>query len=95
MTKPFLKLTELTKAIWRSRGSPCASLDVGEGEIVALLGTRGRAKTTLLRLIAKLGTPERGDIWIVGEQSEQQRGALAQALVGHPRLRLLDEGLSS
>jgi iron(III) transport system ATP-binding protein len=44
------------------------SLDLTEGEVLALLGPSGCGKTTMLRLIAGLETPEEGEIWIAGER---------------------------
>jgi putative ABC transport system ATP-binding protein len=44
------------------------SLDVGEGEFLALMGPSGSGKTTLLNLIAGLDQPTGGDIWIGTEQ---------------------------
>jgi ABC-type Fe3+/spermidine/putrescine transport system ATPase subunit len=43
------------------------SLDVGEGELVALLGPSGSGKTTLLRLIAGFERPDGGRVFIGGE----------------------------
>jgi ABC-type Fe3+/spermidine/putrescine transport system ATPase subunit len=42
------------------------SLDIGEGEIVSLLGPSGCGKTTLLRIIAGLEEPDRGEVWFDG-----------------------------
>jgi putative ABC transport system ATP-binding protein len=43
------------------------SLDVGEGEFLALMGPSGSGKTTLLNLIAGLDRPSEGEIY-VGDQ---------------------------
>ncbi len=42
------------------------SFDVREGEIVALLGRNGAGKTSTLRAIAQVGTPElkHGEVWL-------------------------------
>jgi len=45
------------------------SFDVHEGEIVALLGRNGAGKTSTLRTIARLGSPQlrEGEIWLDGQ----------------------------
>ena len=42
-------------------------LEVGEGEIVALLGTNGAGKSTTLNAISGLHEPDGGNIWFAGE----------------------------
>ena len=44
------------------------SLTVQEGELLALLGPSGGGKTTVLRMIAGLEVPTRGDIYIRGQR---------------------------
>lgn len=44
-----------------------ASLEVAEGEFVALFGPSGVGKTTLLRCIAGLEQPEQGNVVVAGE----------------------------
>ncbi len=42
------------------------SFDVRRGEVLALLGTNGAGKSTILRVIAGLGTPSRGVVRLAG-----------------------------
>jgi len=53
------------------------NLEIKSGSLVALLGPSGSGKSTLLRLIAGLEMPDRGKIWLTGNdatgQSVQER----------------------
>jgi putative ABC transport system ATP-binding protein len=60
------------------------SLDVPEGEFLALMGPSGSGKTTLLNLIAGLDQPSEGEVW-VGDQliSAMTEGQLAKWRTRH------------
>jgi len=67
MSDPFVQLIDVTKRYGVRAVVAGVSLDVAQGEIVALLGPSGCGKTTTLRLIAGLETPDSGEIRIAGE----------------------------
>ena len=47
------------------------SLDIGEGEIVALIGANGAGKTTLLKTITGVVAPRSGEITFLGRRIEK------------------------
>jgi ABC-type Fe3+/spermidine/putrescine transport system ATPase subunit len=67
MSDAFLRLVGVTKRYGSRAVVDRVSLDVTEGETVALFGASGCGKTTTLRLIAGLEEPDAGEIWIAGE----------------------------
>lgn len=65
-----LRLERLTR---RFTDGPAAvdavDLDVGQGELLALVGPSGCGKTSMLRLIAGLDSPTSGRVWIDGRDA--------------------------
>jgi putative ABC transport system ATP-binding protein len=60
------------------------SLDVPEGEFLALMGPSGSGKTTLLNLIAGLDQPSEGEVWVGDELiSEMTEAELARWRTRH------------
>lgn len=78
MSQPFIQVHNVHKSYWRDRLEiPVLnniSLDVNEGDFIALMGPSGSGKTTLLNLIAGIDRPSSGDIIVddinVAELSE-------------------------
>lgn len=67
------------------------NLEVGEGELVAVIGANGAGKSTLLKCISGLLKPRRGTIHFQGKQINGFRSGkiVAQGLVQVPEGRLL------
>jgi ABC-type Fe3+/spermidine/putrescine transport system ATPase subunit len=68
VTALLLSLRSITKLYGTRTVVQDLSLDVAAGDSVAVLGPSGCGKTTVLRLIAGLERPDRGEIWIDGGQ---------------------------
>src|SRR5205823_1038043 len=84
---PLLELRDVEARYGPVKALHGVSLDVEEGELVAVLGANGAGKTTTLRAIS--GTVRRsGELIFAGEQ---QMLALGRAMMARPRLLLLDE----
>jgi ABC-type multidrug transport system ATPase subunit len=78
---------------WRSYLQPFApptspalrgiSLEVGQGEAVALLGANGAGKTTLLRILATLLLPTRGTASLAGHDTARESAAVRRQIGYH------------
>lgn len=77
-----LKIREVSKQYTSKRGDvtalSSASLDVHEGEFIALVGPSGCGKSTLLRLVSGLLTPDAGDIEFAGWTTSPKRRLVFQ-----------------
>lgn len=62
-----LRLADVTSGYGESMVLRNLSLDVGKGESIAILGKNGMGKTTLLKNVMGLLTPQRGTISLFGE----------------------------
>ena len=73
--EPFLKLRDLRKSFGETPVLGGVSLDIAEGEILALLGPSGSGKTTLLRLLAGFEKADGGAIVLAGNDVTRQTPA--------------------
>jgi len=73
MSDAFLRLADLTLAYDKVVAVPDLSLDIREGELIALLGPSGCGKTTTMRAVAGLLHPARGRIFIDGRDVTRLR----------------------
>ena len=69
MSTPVLDVVGLAKRFGEVLALDGASLRVGAGEFVVVLGPTGAGKTTLLRAIAGLESPDAGQIRLLGEDA--------------------------
>ncbi len=68
-----LQLLDVTRRFSRTAALDGVSLDIAEGEFLALLGPSGSGKTTLLRILAGLDRPDSGSVTRDGEDFLQMR----------------------
>jgi sulfate transport system ATP-binding protein len=57
-----IQIQGITKRFESTQALENVSLDIPDGQLVALLGPSGCGKTTLLRVIAGLETPDAGEV---------------------------------
>lgn len=62
------------------------TLEIGKGEMVALMGASGSGKTTLMNLLGCLDRPTKGEYWLDGEEvsrlNPEQRADLRNRKIG-------------
>ena len=62
-----MELSAVAKSFGSTRAVAGVDLEVGEGELVAVLGPSGCGKSTLLRLVAGFERPDAGEI-VIGDE---------------------------
>ncbi len=64
-----IEIGNISKRYGQFQALQDVNLDIGSGELIALLGPSGCGKTTLLRIIAGLETPDAGSIHFSGQDT--------------------------
>ena len=90
MEKYYLELQGLYKSYFDGSGAHLilmgADLKIEKGETVAILGSSGSRKSTLLNLIAGIDLPDQGEVRIdgksLGQMSEKNRTLLRRSTMG-------------
>jgi putative ABC transport system ATP-binding protein len=79
VTTPILSVRDVRKSYGRGSNRFDAlegvSLDIQEGESVAIIGKSGSGKSTLMHVLALLDTPSEGVVELAGEDTGTLRGA--------------------
>ena len=75
-----LKVNEVSKAFENEKIIENISLELHEGEIVSLLGVSGGGKTTLFNIIAGLSVPDKGEVFLDGENITGKPGFISYML---------------
>jgi ABC-2 type transport system ATP-binding protein len=90
-----LEVLDLHHRFGERRALDGVSLEVGEGEIVGLVGRNGAGKTTTMRAVMGILHPDRGSIrWCghpVGEADRLRFGYMPEERGLYPQMRLLDQ----
>jgi sulfate transport system ATP-binding protein len=91
-----IEVRGLKKAFGKTVVCDNLDLDIGSGELVALLGPSGSGKTTLLRIIAGLEVPDAGEVRFHGEDAthtdvrERQVGFVFQHYALFPHMSIFE-----
>ena len=80
--RPAIAIRGLARHFGTNEALRGVSMDVGAGEIHALLGRNGAGKTTLIRALAGLVDPDAGEIRIFGTERSQMLERRAKELIG-------------
>lgn len=75
-----LKVSEVSKSFENEEIIKNISLELHEGEIVSLLGVSGGGKTTLFNIIAGLSMPDKGEVYLDGENITGKPGFISYML---------------
>jgi len=82
---PAIRARGLTKAFGHQAALRGVSLDLAEGEFLALFGPNGAGKTTLIRILASLTRPSAGSVQVHGQDLARAATAVRRhiGLISH------------
>ena len=81
MTEYMVRVEDLHKSFGELEVLRGLNVDVKTGEVVVIIGPSGSGKSTLLRCVNMLEKPDRGRIWIDGEEITARKANLPKILV--------------
>ena len=84
-----IELQAVSKSYGRMRALDRASLEIGPGQIVAILGANGAGKTTLLRCLAGIAAPDSGAVRFNEEPFSRDRLDLRRQMAFLPDFPVL------
>ncbi len=87
----LLEIKNLSKSFGDAHILKDINLDVNEGDVIAVIGSSGNGKTTLLRCLNFLEIPEKGSITVDGTalfDSESEHGSKGKTIPRENRLKL-------
>ncbi len=80
MNESVLSVENVTKTFNENPVLKDVSLNLKEGELVCLLGTSGRGKTTLFNIISGLSLPDSGKVFLEGNEITGRTGKVSYML---------------
>lgn len=96
-----VRVSNLEKHFGTNKVLDDVSFEVPNGSVCTLLGASGSGKTTTLRIIAGLETPDGGEVWIGGRRmagkgrgvpaEEREIGLVFQAYALWPHMKVFDQ----
>lgn len=83
MSTNHVELRNVTKRFGEQRAVDQVDLVLKAGESVGLAGHNGAGKSTIIKLILGLITPNEGEIMLLGERTGSKAGAQVRAQIGY------------
>jgi putative ABC transport system ATP-binding protein len=82
----LIEARDITKSFGQTQALRGASVAVGQGEILAIMGPSGSGKSTLLHCLAGIFPPDSGEVWFDGQRldtfNEAERTRLRRTTFG-------------